>query len=154
MNIDEFKGYLHIDKKHLDDEVIQHADLYFEVAEAAVFASSRCESKKEALAEVDATLDSLIRKTGEKLTESAIKGQIQLHQDHKKAMADYLETKEHAAVLTALKESFYQRGKLLRELCQLHIESLRAPTSFYNETVYDYRQRQQAAVQRKKDQSS
>jgi hypothetical protein len=91
-DIEDFKNYLAIDQNNLDEELIQHATIYFKVAEEAVIAASNRDSKKEDLAETDAWVDGTIRKLGEKqkLTEGAIKNQVILNGDHQEAQVAYL----------------------------------------------------------------
>lgn len=118
--IEEFKGYLKIDKSALDDEIIQQPQLFFEVSEAYVEAVAVRDSKKEELAQIDAELDAKYRNSLEKATEGTIKAKIQTDKKHGTAFTAYINAKELADSLLALKEAFQQRGYMLRDLVSLH----------------------------------
>ena len=121
LNTDEFRKYLAIDKQALDDEIIQRSSLLFEVSEAYATAVAERDALKEQLAVTDAELDGKLRKANEKGTEALIKNQIQAHNDHRKAFAEWLEAKEHADKLGALKDAFKDRSHALGELADLYV---------------------------------
>ncbi len=121
MNVDEFRRYLTIDKDNLDDEVTQQSTLFFNVAEAYATAATERDTLKELLGTIDAQLDGIIREEleGDKFTEAMVKNRIQVHPNHKEAFESYLEAKQKADVLGALKDAFHTRSYLLRDLCSL-----------------------------------
>lgn len=125
IKLDEFRRYLKIDKHALDDDIVQQPMLFYEVSEAYVVAAAERDGFKEALARVDAGLDAEIReeleKSDTKATEAMVKNQIQCHQDHEKAYKLYAKAKEQADLLAVMKDSFQQRGYMLRDLCQLYV---------------------------------
>src|SRR5882672_5905581 len=114
--IEEFKGYLVIDKNSLDHEITQHPELLFKVSEAYAQAVAERDRFKEALAIVDAALDAEIRADleGEKVTEAIVKNKVQVHEGHAKSLDEYLNAKYTADVLGALRDSFSTRGHMLR----------------------------------------
>ncbi len=119
--IEEFRGYLKIDRNALEEAVAQHPELFFKVAEAAAVAMSVRDEAEERIKEVDAELDRKLRNVkGDKDTEAAIKAQIQTHTDHRLAREDYAAKRKQAAMLVALERAFDQRGKMLRELTNLY----------------------------------
>lgn len=120
IDIAEFRRYLKIDKLALDDEVVQQPSLFYEVSSAQADAGAERDARKEELATIDADLDIRIRHFVEKATEGSIRNQIQAHQEHQTAFAEYLTAKERADKLTALKEAFQQRSYMLRDLVTLH----------------------------------
>lgn len=143
MKIEEFRQYLTIDKLALDDEVVRQPSLFYEVSEAYVEAVAVRDDCKEALASVDAELDSSVRKAlgDSKATEGNIKSQIQSHKKHKTAFDQYITAKEEADKLQALKEAFQQRSYMLRDLVSLYSanyfeEGSLKPTAQQDRVVY------------------
>lgn len=117
----EFKTYLRIDRNDLDTVVSQHAELYFRVAEEAARAVSVRDESEERSKEADAEIDRWLRDHAkEKETEVSIKSRIQTDDKHIAAREKYSAARKRAAVLTALERAFDQRGKMLRELVNLH----------------------------------
>lgn len=121
IDIEEFKKYLVIDKNSLDQEIIQHPELLFHIAEACIEAASERDARKEILAMTDATIDAEVRDEADKITEAAVKNRIQVHAKHVEAWTSYAEAKQRADVLSALRDSFSTRGFMLRDLVQLHV---------------------------------
>lgn len=113
-------SFLAIDRHALDDELIKQPGLYYRIGEAYAEAVAIRDTKKEALSTVDAELDAELRKSGEKLTESKIQAQIQIHPKHQEAFIHFNEAKWAADKLGALKEAFHTRGYMLRDLVALH----------------------------------
>ena len=123
-DIDEFRGYLRIDKNSLDDELQQQSTLFFEVSESLTEAMAERDFLKERLATTDAELFAGIRarsaNDGEKYTESMIKAKVQTATRHKEAMAKFLEAKKQTDLLFGLKEAFSDRREMLGKLCTLY----------------------------------
>ena len=124
IDIKEFKGFLKIDRGDLDNEIVQHASLFFEVSEACVEAKAEADTLKEEVATIDAELASKHRirleKNG-KATDAQVKSAVQQDPKHDKAHCAYIDAKELADKLSALQESFRQRGQMLRELAGLYV---------------------------------
>ena len=122
MLIDEFRSYLNIDKHNLDNEIVQQPSLLFEVSEAYAEAAAERDRLKEALAIVDATLDASVREelNGGKVTEAIVKNRIQSDPAHENSFNEYIEAKQKADVLGALKDAMHQRGYLIRDLAALY----------------------------------
>jgi hypothetical protein len=154
IDIDEFKKYLRIDKQALDDEVIQQPELFFQVSEAYAQAVAERDALKEEVAFVDAVLYGDYRRAEPKATDTSIKARMTAEPDHKKAFAEWLEAKEHADRLAAMKDAFFQRSEMLKTLGRLHASnyfeqtSVRA-TQSTDAMVYE-RQRKRLALQREK----
>lgn len=156
--IDEFRDYLKVDKNHLDDDLVQHSQLFFKVAEAYVRASAKRDELKEDLTLLDAELDGRVRKRAddkdEKYTEAQIKALILTNKDHVDASEAYHNAKTEADMLGALKESFVTRGHHIRDLCQLYTaqyfdtNSVRADANA-DRTIYQER-RKRIALDRAK----
>ncbi len=125
--LDEFRGYLKIDRDALDEAIIMQSDLYYRVSRMFVLAVSKKDKLKEEIAIVDANLDMDLReeaankKKGEKVTEGAIRGQIAAHRAHIESIREYLDARREMEELQALKDAFSQRGYMLRELARLYI---------------------------------
>jgi translation initiation factor 2B subunit (eIF-2B alpha/beta/delta family) len=82
------------------------------------------DSKKEALDTVDAELDAEIREAlakNSKVTESIVKGAIQVHHKHEEAFNEYNQAKLAAAKAAALERAITTRSDALKELSKLYI---------------------------------
>jgi hypothetical protein len=156
IKIEEFRRYLEIDKSALDDEVVRQPSLFYEVSEAYAEAAAARDQFKEQLAGIDAELDKRFRKDGVKATEGQIKAQIQSYRAHQEAFDDWLDAKETADKLQALKDAFQQRSYMLRDLVSLHNanyfeESSLKTTATQDQVVYHQRRaRLRAAREAKK----
>lgn len=156
-SIEEWRGYLAIDKMALDDEVVRQPSLFYEVSEAYAEAVVERDACKEQLAMTDAELDAEIRvKAGdEKITETAVKGRVQVSKKHKKSFDEYLAAKEYADKLDALKDAFKQRSSMLRDLASLFVanyfeESGLKGSYSSDKAVYETRRERLAAAREAK----
>jgi len=154
IDLEEFRGYLLIDKNALDQELVQQPSLFEKVGDAFAEAIAEKDAAKEELANVDARLDGMIRKSAadKRVTDTAIKNRIQAHSKHQGAFAKYLTAKMRADKLGALKESFHQRSYMLRELAGLAVSNYFEGTSVKatpttNRAIYS-RQRERLAEAR------
>jgi len=158
VDLEEFRRYLAIDKTSIDDELMQHPSLYYTISEALVEATARRDAIKDDLAKTEAALDRELRAefevSGDKFTESQIKNLILLDEERTKVNQQFLTAKSEADLLTALKESFHQRGYMLRDLASLYVsnyyqnDSVRV-TQTTDDAVYN-RRRARLAEGRKK----
>ena len=125
MEIDELRTYLVIDKTRLDENLMEHPDLYFRVSDAASIKASLRDRAYETIKRTDASLATTIREQivdeKGKATEAMVSQAVLDHREHKKAIDRHLDLKEEAAKLDALCEAFKQRGYMLREMVQLYI---------------------------------
>ncbi len=120
IDINEFRNYLKIDKGSLDTELMHQPELLYQVSESYAEANAHRDAMKEALAMADAGLDARVREQFKATTEAQVKSKIQIDEQHASRFSLYLEAKFAADQLAALKESFTQRGYMLRDLCQLY----------------------------------
>jgi len=124
INLTEFRQYLAIDKSVLDDEVVRQPTLFCTISEALTDALALRDGAKEALAYVDAEMDSMWRKklsrSDTKVTEKMVQNYVQCSHEHGKAFDVYLRAKTYADKLLALKEAFQQRSYMLRDLVSLY----------------------------------
>jgi hypothetical protein len=153
VDIDEFRKYLKIDKQALDDEVMQQPSLFFEVSEAYTLAVAERDALKEELALVDGSLFGGYRKQDPKATDTLIKSKISIEKGHRAAFTEYLEAKEYADKLGALKDAFNQRSEMLKALGRLYASNYfeqmaLKPTQSTDAMVYR-RQRERLTLQRK-----
>lgn len=121
--IEEFQQYLQIDKTKLDEAMASQGDLFFRVGEAYANAVSERDAAKEALNAVDAELSRDCRvpgKTDQKMTEGSIKDIVQGHPQHAQAFELYNNAKHLAERLSALRDAFQERGRMLRDLGNLY----------------------------------
>ena len=150
MNIDELKNDLLIDKYGLDEELVQQPTLFMKVSEALVEAMAAKDYAKENLAEADAMLDGMFRRSQEKVTEAAIKNLIQLDPKHASAFTAYIEAKTKADLLSSLKEAFHQRSYMIRELCHIKTTELFEQGSYRSKTYGEVLEQQAQASQNSK----
>lgn len=140
-NIQNLKHCLKIDKHALDDEIERQPSLFFDVSEAYVAAAAKRDACKEELASIDAELDAVVRKrledNKERITEAAVKNGIQTHADHGPAFDTYMDAKQEADLLFALKEAFQQRGYMLRDLASLYVASYYEQSSVRGDSKMD-----------------
>lgn len=127
MTIEQLKALLAINKNELDTEISNQPSLFYEVAEACVSAMAERDARKEELATVDAELDGKARVTlsqrEERVTEAMVKNAVQSHKDHEQAFEAYMEAKTKSDLFSAMKDSFGQRGYMLRDMVQLYVAS-------------------------------
>jgi DNA-directed RNA polymerase subunit L len=154
VDIDEFRKYLKIDKQALDDEVMQQPSLFFEVSEAYTLAVAERDALKEELNVTDAKYFLNHRRSDPKATDTAIKNRVSIENGHQQAFTEYLEAKEYADKLSALKDAFNQRSEMLKALGRLYASNYfeqmaLKPTQSTDAMVYQQR-RKRLAIQREK----
>jgi hypothetical protein len=148
VDIGEFRGYLRINKHRLDDELEAQPELLFKISEAYELAAEKRDMLKETLDTTDAELDATAReeldRSEEKVTEAMVKAFIKTHRKHETAHRAYIAAKKQAGLLSALKDSFKDRGHYLRDLANLYNanyferDSVR-PTNAGNRATYSLR---------------
>lgn len=122
--IDEFREYLRIDRPNIDLEMVQQASLFHKVSEAAIKATAKRDRLKLELKELDAELYAEKKQDllqgGEKATEAAISNEVLLDKDRKRLAREFIDAEEAVGQLDALKDSFQQRGYMIRDLGSLY----------------------------------
>lgn len=145
IKIDEFREYLKFDKLALDDALKEQPSLLFEVSEAYEAAIAKRDELKDRLAVTEAQLDMDMREDfeahKEKFTEGQIKSLIQRDPSRRDAYVRYVEAREQAGQLSALRDAFKERGYMLREMCSLFVsnyfeQASSRPTANTDATVY------------------
>lgn len=125
--IEEFRDYLVIEKTALDEELSHQAELLFKISDEYALATALRDELKEKLAVVDAELDDEVRRdieiAGDKVTEGMVKANIHTSKKHQQAYDAYARAKKRADRLLALKESFKDRGFMIRSLCDLFVSN-------------------------------
>jgi hypothetical protein len=151
VEIDELKGYLKIDKNRLDEELEEQPMLLFKISEAYVQAAAERDMLKEALATTDAKLDRKAResleRSEEKVTEAMVKNWVQTDKEHATATRAYLDAKQQAELLVALRDAFQSRGYFLRDLATLYTanyyeQGSAKPTNTGNRATYSMKRAQ------------
>lgn len=121
----DLRAGLLIDRNSLDEDMVRQPVLFQDVSERFVFAQSEAIGAKEKLAGIDATLAHELRtkwnNAGEKFTETKLGDAVQGETKHIVYYANWSTLARRAAYLGALKESYDQRSKMLRELGQLFV---------------------------------
>lgn len=127
MNIDieEFEGYLQINKAELDEELIQQPTLFYKISHELELMLSQRDKAKQHMDVIYAQLDGDYRaeldEAEEKYTEPVIKNLVLTDKEHQAAVDDYTEWNEKARVLASLKDAFSQRSYMLRDLVSLTV---------------------------------
>lgn len=119
------RNKLRIDRNTLDEDMIEQAVYYLDACEAHVQAVSERDAAKENLAVVDARIAQRLRtdwsKKGEKFNETMVGDAVQTDAEHIKAFEHHSHMIKRASFVGALKDSFDQRSKMLRELSTLFV---------------------------------
>lgn len=128
MRFEELRQGLSIDPEDLDRCLVQQPDLYYHVAELYANALSEKDGAKLDLEEASADLDMQLRKDAqekeERITEEGFKQRLRASPVIKKLNRSFLELREQADILLALKESYQQRSFMLRELVARQISEI------------------------------
>jgi len=123
--IAEFKDLLLIDKNNLDQHLQEQAEIFYRIADALAQAQSVRDKAKEYIAITDAQLNLQFRKDleedGIKVTDAKINAMVQDDEEHQTSFNEYMDTKEQADKLSAMREAWMQRSYMLRELVGLFI---------------------------------
>lgn len=123
-SIKEFEKLLVIDKNNLDLMCVQQPQLFYEVSEAYCSTVSKRDEAKEDVITADAEVACSIReqaeKSGKKITEAFLQQQVSTSKEHFDTMGVYLASKLEVEKLAALKDAFYQRANMIRDLCSLY----------------------------------
>lgn len=112
-----------IDKKSMDDELMNNPSLVQEVCDECAEAIAIRDAAKEALATVDAQLDAEVRmelSVSTKVTEDKVKAAIQTNPRHAEAFKAYNDAKLAAALADSLVKAVETRSKALEQLSYLY----------------------------------
>lgn len=125
ISFDEAKAGLRINKHELERELSEQPDLFARVAHMAVLWAGFRDTAKHKLAVVEAEVSALVRQQfadeGSKVTETAVKEEVVQHPNLKNQTRKYLETRREADLWQGYKDAYEQRGRMIRDLCQLYI---------------------------------
>lgn len=118
-----YASKLAIDKHTLDDDIQSQPALFYEVSERATIAGSLRDEVKKRLDEVYAEVTLGIREAAaedkRKLTEDMVKQETMLKDAYKEAYRELLRAKKYTDLWTSMKDSYAQRGYMLRDLAAL-----------------------------------
>jgi len=137
ISVDDFRNKLRIDREDLERCLVEHAQLFWQISEQSVLAAATRDAAKLAMEQLHAALDAEVRqdlahREEGKITEAQVSNAIK----GKSEMADAQETLQDAKIeadqWSALKEAFYQRGYMLRELVQLELRNSSASQEVAN----------------------
>lgn len=128
MRFEELRKGLGIDPDDIDRCLVEQPDLYYHVAELYANALSERDGAKLDLEEASADLDMQFRRDAlekeERITEEGFKQRLRASPKIKKLNRDFLDLREQADILLALKESYQQRSFMLRELVSRQIAEM------------------------------
>lgn len=133
-SLDEFREALKINKHRLDEELVRHPALVFDICRAAGRASAErdrlySEQKTVKSARYKELKESAIEQSG-RASDTAILEQVESDSERVAARKKYHRAAEQAEELLALKEAILAKGHALRELARLYADQYYAPDSF------------------------
>ena len=118
--LDQLEEKISIDETNINAELIKHPHDFYHVAKGAADAVSERDMAKFEVETYEASLYLTIRRDltdrGEKFTESLLEHMIHNSDDRIKRVDNYLVAKHLADRWLALKESFVQKGYMLKEI--------------------------------------
>ena len=121
--LESLRERLLIDEDDLDRELIHQPSLFEKVGREYVLAVSRRDAAKKELKVLEANLSFQYRKEleaeGKKPTEAMITALVETDPDGQTAHKSLLILQSSAAELENLKDAFFQRSSVLRDLCNL-----------------------------------
>lgn len=113
-----------INKHALDEELVQQDHMFDLIATKLAYAISERDELKSRMEETYAERAKFYRECpspGERVTEGKIAEQVELDPKYKIAKKKYEDSRRDAALWTAKKDAWLQRGHALRLLCDLYI---------------------------------
>lgn len=114
-----------IDKEALDDEIVKQPTLFLQAADICALAMSRRDEAKAELDQTYASVCDTIRTkaaaANEKMTEAKLEALATTDEAFVEATEKFLRLKKKADEAYNLRESYDQRGKMLKELVNLFI---------------------------------
>lgn len=116
-----YRGKVEIDKHNLDRCLSEQPALFLDIADEYALARSRADEKKDALKRADAERALSIREGSEKITEKTVEAKVLISKAHNRAYAEYIEAEREAERWLALKETFQQRGYVLKDMVGLFV---------------------------------
>lgn len=120
----ELEAALAVDANSLDENCIQHSDLFYRVSRGLARYSSRRDELKQACGEIEADVDAEIRENipeGERMTEAAIASAKKADPRVKRARKELAQLDRVVGQIAALKEAYLQRSYSLKGLIDLHL---------------------------------
>jgi hypothetical protein len=129
----DYQDKMRIDRDALDEALMEQPGLFLGVSQEYAMAVSnrdRCKADVELVhAKASLSVRQMLEEEGKKATEAIIASLIELDKNYRRAFNAYLESKADAERLSALKESFGQRGYVLKDLCGLYVAGYFATAS-------------------------
>jgi hypothetical protein len=126
--IDQYKKSLAIDEDDLDRAVVEQPSLFFNVADELALAISERDGLKLELEEFTAEKYKQFRSealaTEEKFTETSLERKITLDKEIMSLQREYADKKLSVDRLTALRDSFRDRSKMLEQAVSLYCSKL------------------------------
>lgn len=120
--LERLRSKLKIDPDALDEAVMQQPVLFDEVAEQATLLASRRDEAKSSMESLYEELSLKIRFKfkGEKITNDEVAARVGSSPKYKDVEHEYARFMSDHAQWSTLRESFMQRGYMLREMCGLY----------------------------------
>jgi hypothetical protein len=139
---------MEIDSSLLDVECVDHSMLVIKYARIAADADLEMDNAKERLDLVKAELDNKIRTNPdkfkiEKITESVVSNTILMQEDYKTAMAEFLQAKHEAKIVSGATRAVDHRKSMLESLVKLHGQSYFAGPSIPHDLSFEWRKKQE-----------
>ena len=128
MELEDVEKYKKLDLLNIVNEVVEWSEQLYAVGTVYASYMSERDALKEDLEETDAEVANIMRKEAErnncKLTESQIKLDLLLTEEHINAFVKYNDAKERAAKADALVEAVRGKGKMIEKAVDLALRGL------------------------------
>lgn len=157
---DELKSELEIKPYDLETELINQPQIYDEVCEKYAEAVAIRDYKKDCLNKVESELydeyAEQLKEEGERVTEKAVSVRVSQDKKYRKAQKSLREAKLEVDKWGALKESFYQRSHMLRDLVNIFVTNFRMDSEVKNVefSQKDYKKNRADKIREKRKQES
>lgn len=139
--IEELRLHLKIDKHKLDDALETQAEIFHKISEHTALAIAEKDASKYDLDNLISATYLNIRKEAisksRKITEVLLQNELEQVKEVQEAKEVYLEAKANTDEWLAFKESFSQRGYMLRDLATLWVAGYYAETAIKRSPAVD-----------------
>jgi len=120
----ELEERIAIDRDALDEEIVSFTSFFFHVGQGYAQAVAMRDAAKEDVSVYEANLSREVRaaavNSGDKLTEAAITARVTADDGRVELYERYIQAKLTAERWNVLRDSWQQKGHMLRELVELH----------------------------------
>lgn len=121
LTLKEAENLLAIDKDDLTEELIKGPSILGAVGRNYVVSCDVRDRAKDFLSKTEAKIFNRLKKTSDKSSDFSVKQRVSTNKEVAAALEEYREAKLLAAKWEILKETFNQRGWMLKQLAELYM---------------------------------